>query len=489
VLLIEDLTELILGEDSDERPAIRWCGPRCFLSGPSGSKVELERFPFEVRDGIRFLFGDTPETVRARSDEEQVRLRSDKLRTIRFIEDYLISRAAASAAIAMIFKRQTPLCLFLRSFSMGHRVLKSAVPDPWGRLHQGEWLAVGEPVGGRLLRHLADALQGRTTIVAIANPAEWLPHRLVPGPFVNVVLDDDEWQGVVDPLIKASQMIVVHRAGSSPGVDHELQAIRSAGRVGTTIVVREPEIAGEPDSDPDVWPLIDMLDRRQRLEEARQKAMAGGAVFPPDPELDGFTVIEWRDDSLLPRALAQAIGQLHEESDADRTFGRVPNIEPSEAPPEELAKYRVDASGAYELAARCMRAGDLRMQEELLFECFATSCAADDVGGRASACLELGRLFLRQLGDPGAAAVPLEYASGHFMILGVRDYALQALHLYAVTAAMSGDVDAARDILAQTKRWEPTEDIAEWQRQLWGDVESQATDPRVAELARLLSSR
>lgn len=450
--------------------------------------MELERFPFEVRDGIRSLFGDTPEIVGARGDEEQVRLRSDRLKTIRRIEDYLISRAAASAAIAAIWEKRAPFCLFLRSFSMGHRVLRSAVPDPSGRLHEGEWLAMSEPAGGRLLGPLADSLQGQTAIVAIANPAEWLPHRLVRGPFVNVVLDDDRWQGVVDPLIKASQMIVVHRAGASPGIDHELRAIRSGGRMDTTIVVREPEITGEPAREADAWPLVDQLERGERLAKARREAMAGGAVFPADPDLDGFTVIEWRDEDSLAGALPQAIARLLRRSDVDRRFGPVPRIPPPHATREELARYRADARGSYELAARFMRDGDLRMQEELLFECFATSCAADDIGGRASACLELGRLFLLQLGDAEAAAVPLEYASGHFVILGARDFALQGLHLFAAAVAMRGDLDAARDILSQTEPLEPPEELREWQRRLWDDVESRATDPRIAEFARLCSS-
>lgn len=333
-----------------------------------------------------------------------------------------------------------------------------------------------------------DALQERITIVAIANPAEWFPHRLVSGPFANIVLDDDKWQGVVDPLIKASQVIVVHRAGASPGVDHELRAIRSAGRMDATIVVREPEIPDVPDTDADAWPLMDLLERRDWMEEARRQAMAGEAVFPPDPGLDGFTVIEWRDDYSLLRELPRSIERLLGTSGVERRFGPAPRIDPPQVLPEELARHRADARGSYDLAARYMRAGDLRMQEELLFECFATSCAADDVGGRASACLELGRLFLRQLGDPEAAAVPLEYASGHFVVLGAGDFALQGLHLYAAAVALRGDLDAAGDILAQAGRWESTEELTEWTRQLWSGVESEATDPRVAEFAHQLSS-
>jgi hypothetical protein len=168
-----------------------------------------------------------------------------------------------------------------------------------------------------------------------------------------------------------------------------------------------------------------------------------------DEALTGFSVLEWRDDASLAVALAQAVDRLVESDDLERRFEAMPSIEPPEPPPAVLAGFRRDAREAFMLAARSLDAGDLAMAEEFLFESLACSCAGDDVGGRASACLELGRLLLLRVGDARSAAIALEYASGHFLVLGAdgapaaaerRDV---ALHLFARAQLLSGDASAA----------------------------------------------
>jgi hypothetical protein len=395
----------------------------------------MERFPIFVRLAIQSLFAESPSVVRDRDETTQARKRDVRLSAIRLVEDYLVSRVAARAGLQLVWQRRAPFCLFLRSFSMGHHLRQTS---------EAEWLDTRERVGGRLLELVSGVLEERAALVAIASPDEWLPNRLVRGPFANLVVDDEAWRQVVIPLIEAAQMIVVHRAEPSSGVDYELDGIRAAERESATIVVREPQLTGD------------------------------GAAFLPDPALARCRVLEWRDDDVLSSELSEAVARLL-HAGGQRWTEPMPSIEPAWAPPEEAAQYRLDAQRAYQAARRCGDAGQIRMAEELLFECFGAGCAADDVGSRALACLELARLFLLRGDDARAAVTPAEYASGHFGTLGRREYAFQALHVYAAAQRACGNSGAARALLEQAEEWEPTADEHEWQRAFWNAIKTQGT--------------
>jgi hypothetical protein len=200
----------------------------------------MYRFPVQVTSAINDLVSPPMDLVRGRDPQARIRLRVLKLSKLRFLEDYFISRMVARATVFLILEKRLPFCLFLRSFTMGHRAHDFVTV--------GGWLDVSEPPGGRLLRLLSETLGSRTSLVAIASPDEWLPNRLVPGPFANIVVDSGDWQKVVDVLIAAAQLIVVHRAGRSVGLDYELASIRAAGRESSTIVVREPQLSAEAES-------------------------------------------------------------------------------------------------------------------------------------------------------------------------------------------------------------------------------------------------
>ena len=359
----------------------------------------------------------------------------------------------------MFWGKQSPFCLFLRSYTMGHSAGYDDLTDM-------EWLDTSEPVGGRLLEVLAGALQDRVGLVAIANPAEWLPHRLVSAPFANLVVDEKEWRKVVAAVIPAAQLIVVHRAGPSPGVNAELDLIRAAGRVDSTIVVREPALGDSRST------------QSRRRPKSRRGTLAGGAAVAPDLALGGFSTLEWRDET-LGSLLSESVERLL-KARPKRHFGSLAPLAPAWAPVEEGAAYRSDARRGYEMADRLIDAGDFVMAEELLFECFATSCGGDDVGGRASACLALGKLFLLRIEKAHASLIPLEYASGHFNGIGVRDYALEALHLFAGAHLMCGNISAAQVVLEQAENWQQTKDHREWQSRFWQVIKDRAPDASIA---------
>ena len=129
------------------------------------------------------------------------------------------------------------------------------------------------------------------------------------------------------------------------------------------------------------------------------------------------------------------------------------------------------------------------MAEELLFESYSASCVGDDLGGRASACLALGRLFLLHIDDAEAAVTPLEYASGHFMTIETveaRDYAHDALHLYAAAKLMCGDTDSAQAILEVPDARPQTPHQRVWQSRLWRHIKEQAGDAAIAAIAAIV---
>jgi hypothetical protein len=440
----------------------------------------MRRFPIQVRFAIRMLFGQSPELVHSRDDTQQARQRAVKLSQLRFLEDYFISRIAARQGLQLTWHIKAPFCLFLRSYTMGHLTGRTPTERP-----DLEWLDTHEAVGGRLLRLLANALKDRAALVAIANPDEWLPHRLVAGPFANLVIDGNAWRQVVGALIPAAQLIVVHLAEASPGLNHELEAIRADGRADATVVVREPALDGSPApvEPSSFWASLDKASRR---EKGRQVTEAGAAAFPPDPALDGLSVLEWRDDETITKTLSEAIERLL-KTKSQRRFGPLSSLDLAWAPPEERADYLRDARRGYEMASQYIAEGDLLMAEELLFECFAASCACDDLGGRASACLELGRLFLLRIRDAQAAVTPLEYASGHFSIVEDRDSVLQALHLYAAAKLMCGDAEACRAILEHADSWQQTRNHRTWQARFWQLIVEVAGDVGIASFAANVS--
>ncbi|HRI61206.1 MAG TPA: hypothetical protein PK228_15810 [Saprospiraceae bacterium] len=449
--------------------------------------MELERFPVHVRWAIKSLFAQPPEVIKKRDVYEQSRSRVIKLSKIPFLEDYLISATWAQIPIPLIWQTQAPFCLFLRSFSMGHL---SGQVDTSGKSKDEdilEWLDNSEPVGGRLLSLLSNTLQDQAALLAISNPNEWLPHRLVSGPFANLVVKSETWHEMVTPLIKASQLIVVHRAEASPGLDFELENIRSIGRMDATIVVRDPPLAAV--SDIPINPWLEMLDRVRRRKEARNAALDTKFIFPPDPALDGFQVIEWRSDDYVKEKLLESVTHLLQK-DTGRIFGSLPPFNLPEASPEQQFQYQSYARQCYELAGRYRKMDDLWMAEELLYATLAASCAGDDIGGRASAYLDLGKLYLLQLGDAEAAAVPLEYASGHFgTIPGAADYALEAFHLYAAARLLCGNLDAAQAILEETKVWKHTRTNYEWQLNLWHKIKTRSTNKDILLFATEISHK
>jgi len=355
---------------------------------------------------------------------------------------------------------------------MGHRALSDVTKVSDKEIV--EWLNATQPAGGRLLGIVDTAIAGRAMLVAIASPFEWLPHRHIRGAFANLVVDPEKWRDVVSSLIPAAQLIVVHRADASAGLDYELKAIRAAGCERKTIVVREPELPSAPTPEAQEWWPI----KEAKREELRRAARTAGSAFPPDSALAPFFVLEWRDDAALSIQVSAAIDELL-NTDARRRFGQLPSLSPEWASPEDQARHLTDAREGYEMAARCVNAGDLDLAEELLFECIATSSLADNVGGRASAYLELGRLFVLRVDRAREAATLLGYASGHFMILKARELALESLHLYASALALCKVLVTARSTIENAESLENTNKDRAWQRELWTRIRFRTDDADV----------
>jgi len=422
---------------------------------------DMDQFPIRVSHTIGDLFGKPPNIVESRTENEQRDLRDERLRKMKFLEDYFISRFTAAIGLNLIWKDRAPFCLFLRSYSLGHHLTDMSGLD--SRL----CLQVSEPEGGRLLRPLSDILGQRVALVAVANPDEALPHRLLAGPFINVAVESDEWRHVVSSLMDAARVIVVHREGPSPGVDHEVALLQEKGHSFRTLVVREPEL---PLPQPAIGdPVAAAMSLGSRRIAAREAARRGEHVFPVDHTIYGLRSLEWRDDKSLFAQLSMGIDFILTINPPGR-FGSLPPIDISWGSTAKEAEYLKCAQDAYTAASQLLKTGHLSMAEELLFDSYASSCAANDLGGRASSCLGLGRLFLTRLWDAQAAITPLEYASGHFCNMEATDRALEALHAYSAAQLLCGRGDGAREIIEIAERLEQSASNRAWQRSFWSFV-------------------
>lgn len=444
--------------------------------------MQLERFPTTVRRTLVSLFGERPDVVRSRTDAEQQFLRAVRVSKIVLVENYFGSRDMHYATLETMWGHPFPFCLFLRSFTMGHRQEQSASSDEESIWQDGCRLRLEEPAGGRLLPHLLEVLSFQMAVVAVANPHEFLRIPAVGGWFVNLVLDESVWHRTVQSLIRAASFIVVHRAESSPGVDQELDAIWAAGRAPSTLVVREPQVGiiAEPDVDPRLpQNLIPPPEPRRR---AREASSTDEAVFPPDPQVDRFRVLKWRSDEGLSGELLQAIGSII-PAYSDREWGPLPALEPPRAPDGEREQFLEYARQGYDGAAECVKKGELRLAEELLFESFASSCVSEDQLAKASAALGLGRLLLLDCKDATSAEPPLGIAATYFGLADVRDYAIESLNLFAAAAALLGKSGEAIEALRAAGKFERSPDDRAWQRNLWLEIKARATDSSCASLA------
>ncbi len=446
--------------------------------------VTVSRFPVLVDHAIHAMLGERPERIAARTPEERASRRASQLSRIRFLEDYFISQMSAWVGLTLAWEERAPFCLFLRSYEMGHHAGREEDPSVRYDPTAPHFLVTSEPAGGRLLRRVDAALRERAFLLAIANPDEWLPHRLVDGPFANVVIAHASWRARVRALIPAARLIVIHRSGSSEGVNFELDQIRAAACEDRTIIVREPQAAPPADAGP--LPLL--VSKLLARDRARQAARSGQAVFPDDPALAGWPhVLEWRDDETLERDLGRRMDMVL-KSAVTRRFGPLPALEPDFGDAAQMERSGQDARTCHIAAGRMLKAGEANIAEELLFECYGLCCLANDVGGRASACLELGRYLLLRVWDASSARTPLEYASGHFLqmasgetpMAGAAGYAMEALHLHAAALLLDGETDAATAVLEVAGKSEPTPRERKWQQAMWDRVREHAASEHVA---------
>jgi len=432
----------------------------------------VRELPAQVRLAIDELFGPPIDLIKGRNSDEKTRLRARKLGKIRFFEDYFISRRVALAGIRLVLQNKLPFCLFLRSYLMGHHTHNFS--------SAGGVLDVSEPSGGRLLRQLSEILGEKACIITISNPDEWLPHRLIPGPFANLVVGQTDWQKVVKTLIGAAQLIVIHRAGTSPGLDFELDCIREARRETSTAVVREPEFPNENQPPKDTTWLSAAINSMKLKDRFRRTSSTEGGVdypFPPDPALEGLSVLEWSDDKTLRTQLA-SFAKLQMTRHVQRQYAPLPSIDAG-LPKVEEEKFIQMSRQAYDTAAMYIRSGDLYAGEESLFECLGFSCLGIDTAGRATAYLELGRLYLLRTQEYSLALVPLEYASGHFMVMNAKEYAFEALCMYSAAKLLGGELDGAKFVSERALGFRLKKEQKEWQRRFWNKIGGIYATPNV----------
>jgi hypothetical protein len=338
---------------------------------------------------------------------------------------------------------------------------------------------VSQLTGGRVIRELGRALQDRVMRISIANSDEFLPHRFIDALYANLVAHPEQWKDIVSVLIPAAKLIVVHKAGTSPGLECELDAIREASCEDRTLIVRDRDPPKDNVLSGDIMEGHDFF--YINLLQGEEKA---AAQVHPDPALTGFTVLDWQHSEGVsfeylshqlhaqPTQRAQppssAIKEFEPSDDEQqrfyqlvsnllaanptRYFAPLPHMKAFELQGDE-AQHLEHARKTYDLAYRVIAAGDLLMGEELLFESLGLSYMANDLGGRACACLALGQLLLLRRKMALEDLIPLEYASGHFIEIATfnpesSENAALATHLYAAANLLCGHLEAARDIIA-----------------------------------------
>lgn len=126
-------------------------------------------------------------------------------------------------------------------------------------------------------------------LVSIANSDEFLPHRFIDAPYVNLVVHPEWWKDIVSVLIPAAQLIVVHKAGTSPGLEYELDAIREANCEDRTLIVRDRDPPKDNALSRDIMEGYNFF--YINLSQGEEKAPL---KVHPDPALTGFTVLDWK---------------------------------------------------------------------------------------------------------------------------------------------------------------------------------------------------
>ncbi len=139
--------------------------------------------------------------------------------------------AQARSIVGRFLEAGEPFVLYLRSFELeAYDLLKPSTPtDSQGR-------RVGYEAGGpsALERKLADSLDERIVVVAVANPSRTI---LSANRFPRLRLPDEDWLRVVEWLVRAASFVVVELYSLAPGVRMELQAIERSERRDDTVVV------------------------------------------------------------------------------------------------------------------------------------------------------------------------------------------------------------------------------------------------------------
>jgi hypothetical protein len=472
----------------------------------------MPRLPTMVHQAVLDLDAEPPDVVRARTDEEQAAKRFQKLDCIRMIEDHFISQLAAIKGIHIAWKDRVPFCLFFRSYSMGHKQPRESSIPATGRA--ARFLNVSQPSGGRVIRELGLALQDRVMLISIANSDEFLPHRFIDAPYLNLVVHPEQWKDIVSVLIPAAQLIVVHKAGTSPGLDYELGAIREANSQDRTLIVRDRD----PPTDDDLGLKALFGDIAEGHDLFYIVPSLGEEKAPletsPDPALTGFTVLDWQysegvslqylshqlhaeptQRNQLPSSAMKAFEPSGDEkqrfyqlvsnlvaANPNRHFEPLPRMKAFERQADE-AQHLEHGRKTYEFADKVIAAGDLLMAEELLFESLGLSYMANDLGGRACACLALGQLLLLRREMALEALIPLEYASGHFIEISSlnpepSESAVFATHLYAAANLLCGHLEAAKRIVAVVEPFKDTN--RELLHHLWEKIRSCGQDQTVA---------
>ena len=322
----------------------------------------------------------------------------------------------------------------------------------------------------------------------------------------------EQWKDIVSVLIPAAQLVVVHKAGTSPGLEYELGAIREANCQDRTLIVRDRD----PPTDDDLGLKALFGDLAEGHDffyiipsQGEEKALLETS---PDP-LTGFTVLDWQysegvslqylshqlraeptQRNQLPSSAMKAFEPSSDEkqrfyqlvsnfvaANPNRHFKPLPRMKVLERQVDE-AQHLEQARKTYEFADKVIAAGDLLMGEELLFEGLGLSYMANDLGGRACACLALGQLLLLGREMALEALIPLGYASGHFIEIASlnsesSENAVFATHLYAAANLLCGHLEAAKRIVAAVEPFKDTN--RELLHHLWEKIRSCGQDETV----------
>lgn len=157
---------------------------------------------------------------------------TDRFMTLHLLESEMIDsdNNEVAAIITKLAADNKPFGLYLRNFALGART-RPAVHEQYGVPQMATMMSPDDIDMQSLLKNEFPEIP----FVAISNPAYHT--KTIP----QLILSNDRWMQAADNLIKHAGFIVMFFLTATPGVNDEINMLRSAGAQKRTIIVIAPE--------------------------------------------------------------------------------------------------------------------------------------------------------------------------------------------------------------------------------------------------------